>query len=172
MGTRRTADDRRYVHFLTFNVFHNRRLLELDRPKQIVLGVLNQQLQQFQARCVGFVLMPEHVHALLWLPVPSDWVTFVSNWKRLSSFACREWYERQKIKYFEACDPGEHFWQPKYYSFEIYSAAKLEEKLNYMHANPVRRGLVQRANDYRWSSARWYAERKSVGVPIQWVECQ
>ena len=66
---------------------------------------------------------------------------------------------------------GDRFWQPKYYSFEIFSRQKLEEKLNYMHLNPVRAGLVQRAVDWRWSSARWYEWSRTVGVPIQWVEC-
>ena len=44
------------------------------------------------------------------------------------------------------------------------------EKLNYMHENPMRKGLAAQATDWKWSSARWYAWRKSVGVPIQWVE--
>ena len=29
--------------------------------------------------------------------------------------------------------------------------------IEYIHANPVRRGLVERAEDWEWSSARWYA---------------
>ena len=37
-----------------------------------------------------------------------------------------------------------------------------------MHMNPVRAGLVERAVDWRWSSARWYIEHKSVGLPICW----
>jgi REP element-mobilizing transposase RayT len=44
---------------------------------------------------------------------------------------------------------------------------KLEEKLDYMHLNPVRRGLVTRAVDWKWSSARWYLLRKPVGIPIR-----
>jgi len=37
-----------------------------------------------------------------------------------------------------------------------------------MHMNPVRAGLVDRAVDWRWSSARWYIEQKSAGLPIRW----
>jgi len=44
------------------------------------------------------------------------------------------------------------------------------EKLNYLHLNPVRAGLVEKAVDWRWSSARWYEQRRSVEVPIQWIE--
>jgi putative transposase len=49
----------------------------------------------------------------------------------------------------------------------VFSEKKLEEKLDYMHLNPVRRGLVLRAVDWKWSSARWYLQRKSVGIKIQ-----
>ena len=61
-------------------------------------------------------------------------------------------------------------WQVRFYSFEIYSTAKIEEKLNYMHMNPVRAGLVEKPTEWRWSSARWYLEGRTVGVPIQWVD--
>jgi REP element-mobilizing transposase RayT len=46
----------------------------------------------------------------------------------------------------------------------------LEEKLTYMHLNPVRAGLVTTATQWRWSSARWYIEGRTVGVPIQWAD--
>ena len=71
---------------------------------------------------------------------------------------------------FRQCHPADRFWQPKYYSFEIYGQAKLLEKLKYIHENPVRHGLVEQAIDWKWSSARWYEWRSSVGVPIEWIE--
>ena len=45
-----------------------------------------------------------------------------------------------------------------------------EELEHFRHENPVRAGLVERATDWKWSSARWYEWRRSVGVPIDWVE--
>jgi putative transposase len=38
-----------------------------------------------------------------------------------------------------------------------------------MHLNPVRAGLVQRAVDWRYSSARYYELGRSVGVPLEWM---
>ncbi len=67
----------------------------------------------------------------------------------------------------EANDP---FWQRKYYAFHIHSSAKLEEKLNYMHLNPVKARLCEKSVDWKWSSARYYEEGKSVGVPITWID--
>jgi len=38
--------------------------------------------------------------------------------------------------------------------FSIFSEAMFMQKVNYIHLNPVRAGLVEKATDYRWSSAR------------------
>ena len=61
-------------------------------------------------------------------------------------------------------------WQAKYYGFNIYSPRKMEEKLNYMHQNPVTAGLVREASQWQWSSARHYELGKSVGVKVSWIE--
>ena len=88
----------------------------------------------------------------------------------MSSFRIRQWYAEHASNYFADFGPGERFWQPKSYIFHIYSERKLREKLDYMHLNPVRAGLVRKAEEWRWSSARWYLLRQTVGVPITWME--
>jgi len=45
----------------------------------------------------------------------------------------------------------------RFYDFNIWSEAKISEKLHYMHQNPVTRGLVDRPEDWNWSSFRAYA---------------
>lgn len=169
-GCRRIIDEQLYAHYVTFSVFRRRRLLDHDHPKRVLLGVLNEELQRHQASCIGFVVMPDHVHAIVWFATPGRLSRFMHGWKRKSSFHIRGWYRRKAPRYFEEFGEGDRFWQPKYYSFEIYGRSKLEEKLRYMHENPVRQGLVQRATDWKWSSARWYEWGRSVGVPIHRVE--
>ena len=63
-------------------------------------------------------------------------------------------------------------WKVRFYSFEIDSAAKIEEKRNYVLPNPVRAGLVQLPPEWRRSSTRWYIEGRTVGLPPQRVECE
>ena len=168
---RRIVDDALYAHFVTFSVFRRRRLLDHDHPKRIVLGVLNELLDETDSRCIGFVLMPDHVHAILWFPQVGQLSHFMHEWKRRSSLNIRKWYRSDAEHYAAQFGEGDRFWQPKYYSFEIYGRQKLEEKLRYMHLNPERAGLVERALDWRWSSFQWYEWRRSVGVPIRWVDC-
>ena len=46
----------------------------------------------------------------------------------------------------------------------------LEQLILYIHLNPVRAGLVCKACDWPFSSARWYEQGQSVSVPIQWID--
>ena len=48
------------------------------------------------------------------------------------------------------------FWQERYYDFNVWSEAKRVEKLRYIHRNPVKRGLVERPEDWAWSSFQHY----------------
>jgi putative transposase len=45
----------------------------------------------------------------------------------------------------------------RYYDFNVYSSLKIGEKLRYMHENPVVRGLVERPEQWVWSSFGFYA---------------
>lgn len=49
------------------------------------------------------------------------------------------------------------FWQRRFYDFNVWSEKKKLEKLEYMHMNPVERGLVKQPADWPWSSYRFYA---------------
>jgi len=48
------------------------------------------------------------------------------------------------------------FWQRRFYDFNVWSKKKRIEKLNYMHMNPVKRGLVTDPKLWPWSSYRFY----------------
>ncbi|MEK6261121.1 MAG: hypothetical protein AABP62_21185 [Planctomycetota bacterium] len=48
-------------------------------------------------------------------------------------------------------------------AFEI---ATVHAMIDYIHANPVRRGLVERPTDWEWSSARWYGGMTPVPIEM------
>jgi len=102
----------------------------------------------------GFVVMPEHVHLLLSEPERSNLAVALQMLKQIVSQKLNE----------HATNP---FWQPRYYDFNVYREQKLMEKLDYMHQNPVRRGLVTRPEDWTWNSARHYATGEECGVEIE-----
>jgi putative transposase len=58
------------------------------------------------------------------------------------------------------------FWQRRFYDFNVWSSKKRNEKMNYMHFNPVKRGLVTHPKDWAWSSYGFYsAGGKSLCPP-------
>ncbi len=85
MAKRRIYDQERHAYFLTFSCYRRRRLLDDDRAKRVVLGALNSQLRRLEGRCVGFVLMPNHVHAILWFEEQGQLSECMKQWKRTSS---------------------------------------------------------------------------------------
>ena len=68
---------------------------------------------------------------------------------------------------FEAVGRREHFWEGRYYDFNVWSKSKRIEKLRYIHRNPVKRGLVQKPEDWRWSSFLHYATGVEGAVEIE-----
>ncbi|MGZ0167378.1 MAG: REP-associated tyrosine transposase [Planctomycetales bacterium] len=169
MTTTEASHEQPYTHFVTFSCYKRRRLLDNDPVRRIVLGVLNSQMTKQDGRLVGFVLMPDHVHALVWLPRDESLPQFMKQWKQRSSRNIRKLALPLLPSYGALMKADDPFWQRKYYAFQIYSRQKLEEKLNYIHQNPVRAGLADRAAEWRWSSARHYEDGRTVGVPITWV---
>jgi putative transposase len=66
------------------------------------------------------------------------------------------------------------FWQARYYDFNVHTADKIVEKLRYMHRNPVVRELVQKPDDWAWSSYRHYESGAMGRVEIEstWTAAQ
>jgi putative transposase len=59
------------------------------------------------------------------------------------------------------------FWQKRYYDRNLRDASEFREKLRYLHRNPVARGLVLEAGDWKGSSFRHYALREKGPVEIE-----
>ena len=167
---RRIFDRERHAHFLTFSCYGKRRYLNHDRCKKIVLGTFSAQLKRLDAICVGFVIMPNHVHAIVWFKVQENLSELVKQWKRTSSYRIKQLQTGPLAEYGSLLPPDKPVWQARYYDFNLYSRRKIQEKLNYMHGNPVRAGLVDDATSWPWSSARWYELGKSVGIEVQWID--
>ena len=62
------------------------------------------------------------------------------------------------------------FWEDGFHPQAISTAAVLQQKLRYLHENPVRKGLVAVPEDWRYSSASWYAERSEFCMEMDVLE--
>ena len=127
--------------------------------------VFERELETIRTRygfvVAGYVLMPEHVHLLLGEPRQSSLSIALQVLKQQTS---------RKLKLLREAQ----FWQPRYYDFNVHNEEKRIEKLSYMHRNPVKRGLVDKPEDWPWSSFRHYAtgETGAVEIESQWTAFQ
>jgi hypothetical protein len=60
--------------------------------------------------------------------------------------------------------------QVRFYDFNVWSERKHIEKLRYMHRKPVKRGLVERPEQWRWSSFRSYLYGEVGAVRVNYQE--
>ncbi len=145
-----------HAHALTFSCFHKQPLLQADNAAQLFIDALSAAACRHEMDLWGYVVMPDHVHLLL---CPRREVYNISRVlfaiKRPMSY---------RAKAAGLCR-GKHFWQPGGgYDRNLWKVKTIYKELDYMHENPVRRGLCERAEDWRYSSAGYYAGEEDVSL--------
>ena len=146
------------LHFITFSCYRRLPLLETVHARDIFVKELARVRTELGSRLLGYVVMPEHVHLLVSEPKVGTPSAAMQKLKQRVSRRIRGGGSLKQL-HLQPEDNGEHprsFWQARFYDFTVYSTGKTKEKLNYMHANPVIRGLVKHPKDWPWSSWSFY----------------
>lgn len=148
------------LHFLTFSCYQRLPLLRTARARNLFVHALGEVRKRYGFRLVGYVVMPDHVHLMI---DESPTITPSLVLKVLKQRVSRDLRtnDHQGLP---------RFWQPRFYDFNVYSREKIREKLEYMHANPVKRGLVENPAAWVWSSFLFYEKGESGLVPIDPVD--
>jgi putative transposase len=139
------------LHFVTFSCYQLRPYLALPRARRLLEETLERMRLRYNFVVVGYVVMPEHVHLLVGEPASGLLARALQALKLSVSKMSRQ----------------HPFWQSRYYDFNVFSGRKRIEKLRYMHRNPVKRGLVERPEEWQWSSFRHYATGEHGVVEIE-----
>ncbi len=141
------------LHFITFSCYRRLPLLGTPAARNTFEEVLETTRRKHHFWINAYVVMPEHVHLLVSEPEVSMLSTALKVLKQEST---------RKLK----TTGMDHFWQARYYDFNVHSEMKRAEKVDYIHFNPVRRGLVEEPQDWRWSSYRHYDTGKQYAVTM------
>jgi putative transposase len=101
--------------------------------------------------------MPEHVHLLVNEPPKILLAQFLKAVKQMTSG--KLWGAQEK------------FWQERYYDSNVHTEKSRSEVICCIHRNPVVRGLVDKPEDWVWSSFRHYATgvKGAVEIESQWT---
>jgi REP element-mobilizing transposase RayT len=146
----------------TYHVWNrtpHRRILFGEAEKEMMLEVLTQICLQVPVQLHAFVLMGNHFHLV---------VTTIAD-VSISQFMQRfEW--EVSVRYNRLHQTCGTLWQgPFKHTVWEPTAANLIRLLDYVHANPLRAGLVADIEDYPWSSYSHYVglrRRKMLVVPL------
>jgi putative transposase len=156
------------LHFLTFSCYRRLPLLRTVRARNFFVQTLEKIRQRYRFRLVGYVVMPDHVHLLIGEPEKGTPSAVLKALKQRVSRDLRGKKRRTsphqlQLAFMKNYGDLPRFWQPRFYDFNVYSKKKKREKLEYMHANPVQRGLVKNPGAWAWSSYLFY-ERGQPGL--------
>ena len=171
---RRHIHEQHEPHFLTFTVTEWVDVFLRDRYRTLVLDTFQFYREQRNLKIYGYVIMPNHLH-LLWHSQTHELSAIVRDFKR--------WTCRKIIDYVQEVGESRREWMIPVFAEagrknpdneihqvwiggswprRVYGSWFAWQKLDYIHWNPVKAGLVRRPEDYVYSSASNFVEGEGV----------
>jgi REP element-mobilizing transposase RayT len=137
-------------------------VFQTDTLKVITCEAINEARNSCGFLLFAYVIMPDHLHLLTDNPrsKPSEVLRYIKGTiaHRVIEHLKEKNHESslEKLRHEDWKRNHRHsLWQHESNVFQVFSESVFMQKVNYIHLNPVRVGLVERAIDYRWSSARF-----------------
>lgn len=163
---RRSSDEPSVAHALTFSCFRSQSFLRSERTCKWLADAVARACQTHALDLWAYVFMPNHVHLIVWpragtfrlsailaaikLPVSRRAVAYVARHAPALLSKLRDEQPGGTSVY--------RFWQRGGgYDRDLHDAGTIHATIDYIHANPVRAGLVERPEQWRWSSAAFFA---------------
>ncbi len=156
------------VYFWTSSCFEWKKLLQPDKYKEVVIDSLRYLASNEKIKVYGFVIMPNHLHFI--------WEMLTVNGKEMPHASFQKYtahkiqtdleeFHPQVLAVFRVneTDREYRFWQRDPLAVKLESRTMLEQKLEYIHTNPLqeRWQLAFSPEDYFFSSASFYESGKS-----------
>jgi len=118
-------------------------------------SILGVAVRKFRVRLLAYCIMPNHWHLVVW-PEGEDLPRFM-HW--LTLIHARQWHEDR-----QSSGQG-HVYQARYRAIPVQSGQHLLTLVRYVERNPLRAGLVDRAEEWQWSSL-WRDRSSRHGVTL------
>jgi putative transposase len=134
-----------------------------------VVSIMADCRARYDVKLIAYVLMPDHIHLAVWAENADTVKTFIRQFLRRSSVeianladsagqrgnkTATEWLERFRNR--ARGRARVRVWKEDGRAFPVTELDALQEKLDYIHQNPVRRALVENGVQWEFSSASWY----------------
>jgi REP element-mobilizing transposase RayT len=164
--------DQQAIYYMTFTVVGWIDVFSRQQYRDIVIESFRYCQQHKGLHLHAYVIMSNHVHLIVSVDEGYTISGFVRDCKKFTAKRIlddiesnniesrKEWMLHQFKYYASRHSRNEHYqlWDHDNHFIELFSPAVTQQKIDYIHQNPVRAGLVYRAEDYVYSSASNYAE--------------
>ena len=144
------------TYFITSTTWERRAILQSRPLCDLLLDVIRENRAKGRFQVHEFVFMRDHVHLLL-TPAPTV------SLEKAAQFIKGGFSFRAKK---ESLFKGE-IWQKGYHENAIRDAAEYAQHIEYIWMNPVKAGLVERPEEYLYSSARLKTEVDAAPLQFQ-----
>ena len=150
-------------YFFTATVLDWKYILKTDNYKDVLIESFKYHVEKKLLRIFAFVIMPNHFHTVWKINESQEKSDFQRNMLKftgqtiLRALKLKE-AEIYKSLYVGAKDRHYQFWERNPLSVPLYSQKVVEQKINYIHANPLhpKWNLADQPQDYKYSSAAFY----------------
>jgi REP element-mobilizing transposase RayT len=164
-----------HIYYITTVTYGRLRIF--TRPSFIIplIDSLNFYRYKQQFKLVGYVIMPDHIHLMIWPYGESTPTEIMRDFKKFTAVRIirqaevegnADWLAAFQRAGEETERSQNKVWQDSYWDKNIYSELFLRQKLNYVHRNPVRAGLVEQPEQYAYSSYRNYVDSNDSLIEI------
>ncbi len=167
-------------HFITCTVIHWIDALSRPEYKEIILDSLRYCIAEKGLLVHAWVIMPNHLHLIVSTVENATISGIVRDFKKFTSRKIIEAIKNNEqesrriwlMRAFEKAGKQNgsnftyQFWQQDFHPIELNTHEKWIQRLNYLHENPVRAGIVWREEDYKYSSATDYFTEKLGLLPV------
>jgi len=176
----RITDDA-HVYFVTYSIVEWLPVFVSEEACRIVTDSLNFCREKKHLCTNAFVIMPTHMHAIVFDAEFSNerLQRSIADFRKFTGRSLSDYCGSHTPKCFvetlrtsSTADRERRFWQPSRHPEAVQTETFWRQKLDYLHENPCRKGLVTRAAYWRFSSAAWYVSdgREACDVKISAID--
>ncbi len=165
-----------YPYFITSSIVEGYPIFSNPLAAQVVLDALEFIQNERRTTVYAYVIMENHIHMIVQNDKLPHQIQAFKSWTAraiVDQFSDNghtfQLYKLRKSKNLSHTDSVHQLWQEGYYPKQIFSDEVMIQKIEYIHNNPVKRGFVDRPEDWRYSSMRNYLGMKSL-IPVTLFE--
>lgn len=168
-----------YIYYITINIQNRLNLFVRSSFVMPIYDSLNFYRYKQAFKVLGYVIMPDHLHVLIWPQGKATVSDIMRDFKKFTAVRIirqaeveqkEGWLAQFQQSGRETGRSQNKVWQDDYWDKLVFTEKFLRQKLNYIHLNPLRSRLVDDLNDYPYSSYRNYEhnDHSLIEIDMDW----